>query len=145
MIQKSKTHQRSMSNKIGLFKFKNYLITIKLLYNFRTNTTNEINGHRIVDMSHIFVQIQNMKHDGGFNCNFLNMNFVCEIRSGLYSDFIFKCGMYNLEKKISSTKVLSNDKWSINKAAVNSTIAVGKYKQEIRMEKIVINKNNLLL
>ncbi|XP_022160750.1 uncharacterized protein LOC111026879 [Myzus persicae] len=37
--------------------------------------TNEIDGLRIVDMSHIFFQIQNIKHDSGFDCNFMNMKF----------------------------------------------------------------------
>lgn len=66
-----------------------------------------------------------MKHDGGFDCNFMNMHFVNEIRSGFYSVFLFKCNMCNLEKKISSTKIVPN--WSINKAAVSSSIAIGKY------------------
>jgi len=88
--------------------------------------TNEIDGLRIVDMSHIFFQIQNIKHDSGFDCNFMNMKFVNEIRSGFYSDFVFKCKMCNLEKKISSTKIAPNDNWSINKAAVISSIAIGK-------------------
>jgi len=79
-------------------------------------------------MSHIFFQIQNMKHDGGFDCNFMNMNFINEIRSGFYSVFLFKCNMCNLEKQISSTKIVPNsNNWSINKAAVSSSIAIGKY------------------
>lgn len=94
--------------------------------NFRI-ITNELDGLRIADMSHIFFQIQNMKHDGGFDCNFMNMNFVNEIRSGFYSVFLFKCSMCNLEKKISSTKIVPNsNNWSINKATVNSSIAIGK-------------------
>lgn len=78
-------------------------------------------------MSHIFFQIQNTKHIGGFDCNFINMDFVSEIRSGLYSEFIFKCKMCNLEQKISSSKNVPKSNWSINKAAVNSTIAIGKF------------------
>jgi len=77
-------------------------------------------------MSHIFFQIQNIKHDGGFDCNFMNMKFVKEIRSGFYSVFKFKCKMCNLEKKISSTKIVPNDNWSINEAAVRSSIAISK-------------------
>ncbi|CAI6376082.1 unnamed protein product [Macrosiphum euphorbiae] len=53
------------------------------------------------------------------------MNLVNEIRSGFYSDFLFKCKMCNLEKKISSTKFVPDSNWSINKAAVSSSIAIG--------------------
>lgn len=77
-------------------------------------------------MAYIFCQIQNIKHDGGFGCNFINMNFVREVRSGFYSDFVFKCVMCGIEKKISSSKNCPKNNWSINKAAVNSTIAIGK-------------------
>lgn len=83
-----------------------------------------MDGHRIVDMAYIFCQIQNIKH--GFGYYFINMNFVREVRSGFYSDFIFKCKMCGIEKKISSSKNGPKSNWSINKAAVNSTFAVGK-------------------
>jgi len=56
----------------------------------------------------------------------MNMNFVNEIHSGFYSDFFFKCKMCNLEKKISSTKIVPDSNWSINKATVSSSIAIGK-------------------
>jgi len=101
-----------------MFEFISYYDNY--LKNFRI-ITNEIDGLRIVDMSYIFFQIQNIKHDGGFDCNFINMN-----RSGFYSDFLFKCKMCNLEKKISSTKIVPDSNWSINKAAVSSSIAIGK-------------------
>ncbi|XP_029346456.1 uncharacterized protein LOC107884527 isoform X2 [Acyrthosiphon pisum] len=64
------------------------------------NISNEIDGHRIVDVAHIFFQIQNIKHDGGFGCNFIDMNFVREVRSGFYSDFVFECKMCGIEKKL---------------------------------------------
>lgn len=75
----------------------------------------------------MFNQIQNNIHDGGFGCNFMNMEFLYEIRLGLYSEYWFKCKMCNIKQKIQSVKNSPTTDWSINKSVVNSTIAIGEY------------------
>lgn len=63
-----------------------------------------ISGNRIVDISYIFNQIQNNNHDGGFGCNFMNIDFLYEIRLGFYSEYWFNCKMCNIKQKIKSVK-----------------------------------------
>jgi hypothetical protein len=62
-----------------------------------------------------------------FGCNFMNMEYISEFRRGYYSQFLFKCKMCNIQKNIYSSKFDENlqNQWSINKAIVNSTIAIG--------------------
>lgn len=62
-----------------------------------------------------------------FGCNFMNMEYVSEFRKGYYSQFVFKCKMCNIQKKIYSSKFdeTHQNQWSTNKAIVNSTIAIG--------------------
>lgn len=91
-----------------------------------SETFNEIPGKRIVDVSYLFEQIQNNKHDGGFGCTFNDMYFISEDRRGCYSEFWFKCRMCNIKTKICSVKEYPKTNWSINKSLVNSTIAIGK-------------------
>ncbi|XP_029343469.1 uncharacterized protein LOC100570366 isoform X1 [Acyrthosiphon pisum] len=87
----------------------------------------EINGCRIVDIGYVFSQILDCTHEGMFGCNFMNMEYISEFRRGYYSQFLFKCKMCNIKKKIYSSKFDENlqNQWSINKALVNSTIAIG--------------------
>lgn len=86
-----------------------------------------MNGKRIVDISYFIEQVQNSEYEGGFGCNFNNMDFVSENRSGVYSEFWFICRMCNIKKKICSVKEFPTTNWSINKSLVNSTIAIGKF------------------
>lgn len=110
-----------------------FLLYIKLLFildcvNIYLNyseTNNEIVGHRVVDIAYVFKQIQNSNHDGSFGCNFLNMDFVNEVRYGAYSDFWYKCKMCNIKQKMSSVQNSPSTNWSINKSIVNTSIAIG--------------------
>jgi len=57
----------------------------------------------------------------------MNMEHISEFRKGYYSQFLFKCKMCNIQKKIHSSKIdeTPQNHWSTNKAIVNSTIAIG--------------------
>lgn len=95
------------------------------LFNCRV-ISNEIHGLRMVGISHTFSQIQNSKHVGGFEYNYINIYFTREVCLVYYSEFFFKCKICNTNKKISSTKTYTKSNWFINKAAVNSTISIDK-------------------
>lgn len=83
---------------------------------------------RIVDLSFIFSQIKDLNHDIGLGCSFFDMDFVSEHRRGCYSECWFKCKMCNIKSKICTVKESPKTNWSIIKAIVNSTIAIGKFK-----------------
>jgi len=82
-----------------------------------------IDGRRIVDIKYIFETISNIKHEP-FGCNFSNLRFIKECRSGFYSRFIFKCKVCNKQEVISSE--CPNNPLSINFAMVTSTINTGQ-------------------
>ncbi|KAL4120567.1 hypothetical protein QTP88_013237 [Uroleucon formosanum] len=84
----------------------------------------EIIGRRIVDLSYIFAQIKNVNHDIGLGCIFIDMDFVSEDRRGCYLKCWFICKMCNINSKICTVKESPKTNWSINKAIVNSTIAI---------------------
>ncbi|CAI6342668.1 unnamed protein product [Macrosiphum euphorbiae] len=90
-----------------------------------TESFGEIIGRRIVDLSYIFAQIKNVNHDIGLGCSFIDMDFVSEDRRGCYSECWFICKMCNIKSKICTVKESPKTNWSINKAIVNSTIAIG--------------------
>lgn len=81
---------------------------------------------RIVDLSYIFTQIKDLNHDIGLGCSLFDMTLVSEDRRGCYSECWFKCKMCNIKSKICTVKESPKTNWSINKAIVNSTIAIGK-------------------
>ncbi|XP_022166128.1 uncharacterized protein LOC111030767 isoform X3 [Myzus persicae] len=94
---------------------------------FDTNesiTSKQLEGRRIVDIRHIFNQIQNCKHKGGFGCSFMDMKFENEIMKGFSSVFYFRCKMCDIVDQITSE---SPEKlyMPINKALVNATLAIG--------------------
>ena len=47
--------------------------------------SNILNGRRIVEIDHIFNEILNSRHSGGFGCSFLDMIFKKEEKQGYYS------------------------------------------------------------
>lgn len=82
-------------------------------------------GRRIVDIQHIFIQIQNSNnHTPGLGCTFMNVEYINEICMGFETRWYFKCKMCHMVTTITSE---SQDLSSIpiNKAAVNGTIAIG--------------------
>lgn len=89
-------------------------------------STDILIGRRIVDIGHIFNEIQNSRHSGGFGCSFLDMIFKREEINGFFSIFYFHCKMCGIEKKISSEKPNNFECIPINKAVVNATLAIGK-------------------
>ncbi|KAE9521998.1 hypothetical protein AGLY_017603 [Aphis glycines] len=86
---------------------------------------NILNGRRIVDIGHIFNEIQNIRHSGGLGCSFSDMIFKREEINGYFSIFYFHCKMCGIEKQISSENTKNIECIPINKAVVNSTIAIG--------------------
>jgi len=60
-----------------------------------------------------------------FGCSFINMKYISESRKGYTSQFLFKCKMCNIEKKINTFKETPQNSWSTNKSIVNSTISIG--------------------
>ncbi|XP_050053438.1 uncharacterized protein LOC126549075 [Aphis gossypii] len=84
-----------------------------------------LNGRRIVDIGHIFNEIQNSGHSGGFGCSFLDMIFKREEKNGFFSFFYFHCKICGIEKKISSENPNNFECIPINKAVVNATLAIG--------------------
>lgn len=84
-------------------------------------------GRRIVDMKHIFTQIQNANnHILGLDCTFMNVEFIKEIRMGFETRWLFKCKMCNMDTIITSeSQDLNYSYIPINKAVLNGTIAIG--------------------
>lgn len=93
-----------------------------MFYRFHTTP---LSGRRIVDINHIFKQIQDYTHKGGFDCSFMSMVFVSEKRIGFFSKFKFKCQMCKIETII-STEPTNETYLPINKAVINGTVAIGK-------------------
>lgn len=87
--------------------------------------TSVCGGRRIVDMKHIFSQIQNEKHHiSGLGCSFLNSELINEIQKGFETKWIFKCKMCNLLTTVESENKDPNYV-PINKSVVNGTYAIG--------------------
>lgn len=78
-----------------------------------------------MDIGYIFQQIQNSRHEGGFDCTFLDMEFISELISGYSSTFSFRCKMCRIETKIKSENVKNTNHIPINQALVNATLAIG--------------------
>lgn len=82
-------------------------------------------GRRIVDICHIFKQIQNSLHDHKFGCSFANMEFISESQNGFFSKFKFICQIWKATTIISSDST-EEFRLPINDAITNGTVAVGK-------------------
>ncbi|KAE9545550.1 hypothetical protein AGLY_001093 [Aphis glycines] len=100
-------------------------IVLNELSNTTSLNVNILNGRRIVDIGHIFNEIQNIRHSGGLGCSFSDMIFKREEINGYFSIFYFHCKMCGIEKQISSENTKNIECIPINKAVVNSTIAIG--------------------
>lgn len=94
------------------YKLKLKLIAYICIY---SESIGEINGCRIVDIGYVFSQILDCTHEGMFECNFMNMEYVSEFRRGYYSQFLFKCKVCNIQKKYIFFKIW----WKSSKAMVN--------------------------
>ncbi|KAL4122792.1 hypothetical protein QTP88_015067 [Uroleucon formosanum] len=83
-----------------------------------------LTGRRIVDICHIFKQIQKIVHDDRFGCSFVNMEFISENRNGFFSKFKFVCQMCKTTAIISSDSK-EESRLPINEAITNGTVAIG--------------------
>ncbi|KAJ8888349.1 hypothetical protein PR048_007839 [Dryococelus australis] len=63
---------------------------------------NVLSGRRIVDIVHLFTQIQNEKHHGGTDCSYMDVDFVNEKVNGFHCTWIFKCRVCNIVSEIMS-------------------------------------------
>lgn len=84
-------------------------------------------GRRIVDIKFVFDQIlasKNQNHIKGFDCSFINSEFIKETRKGFQCSWFFKCKMCNIVTIIQSD-IDDNNKIPINKAVANASISVG--------------------
>jgi len=101
----------------------------KLFFFFFSESKAPLAGRRIVDINYFFKQIQENLHTGSFGCNFLDMDFVSEIRVGFLSKFKFKCRMCGIKTLILSEKTEKTgeptEHLPINEAAVNGTLSIG--------------------
>lgn len=87
-----------------------------------------LEGRRIVDIRHLFEQIQNSRHEK-FDCSFLDMVFLKEYRRGYSSTFKFECKMCGTTSLITSeneSMINATNYMPINTALVNGSLAVGK-------------------
>ncbi|KAF0708510.1 YqaJ domain-containing protein [Aphis craccivora] len=89
-----------------------------------TIITKSLEGRRIVDIQHLFAQIQQSKHDK-FNCSFIDMEFQNEIRKGFNSVFKFKCKICGIKSSIYSENINESKYLGFNLAVINGTLAVG--------------------
>ncbi|XP_029348145.1 uncharacterized protein LOC100575276 isoform X2 [Acyrthosiphon pisum] len=90
-----------------------------------SDLTIHFKGRRIVDMSHVFYQIQNSKqHTPGLGCSFMDVDFISESTKGFECSWKFQCRMCNMKTVITSEK-RDPEIIPINKAVVNGTIAIG--------------------
>ncbi|XP_050537060.1 uncharacterized protein LOC126903111 [Daktulosphaira vitifoliae] len=120
--------QQALSNisDLNISEINNHILPLEnenCNYN-DTATTNCLEGRRIVDIKHLFKQIQNSKH-GKFDCSFLDMEFKNEIRKGYNSVFYFKCKMCGTTSSFTSENQNENKYLEINQAIVNGTLAIG--------------------
>lgn len=83
-----------------------------------------LEGRRIVNISHLFSQIQNSRH-ANLQCSFLDMQFLTEQRKGYSSTFKFRCKMCGITSIITSENEHDSNYLPINKALVNGSIAIG--------------------
>lgn len=82
-----------------LITISNILSKSMFIYCYLSCSMDILNGRRIVDIGHIFNEIQNSRHSGGFGCSFLDMIFKREEINGFFSIFYFHCKMCGIEKK----------------------------------------------
>lgn len=81
-------------------------------------------GRRIVEIMHLFKQIQNIQHEP-FQCTFSNMRLEKEVRRGFLSMFHFKCELCG-KKEIIHTEDPKRQKMDINTSMVSFTYCVWK-------------------
>lgn len=84
-------------------------------------------GRRIVDIKFVFDQIlasKNQNHIKGFDCSFVDSEFIKETRKGFKCWWLFKCKVCNIESIIQSD-IDDKHKIPINEAVANASIVVG--------------------
>lgn len=74
-------------------------------------------------MQYVFDTISKLKHEP-FGCTFSDLNLIKEIKSGFYSQFIFKCKVCDIEEIVSTE--CSKQTLPINLAMVVSSINTGQ-------------------
>eukprot|EP00102_Acyrthosiphon_pisum_P021136 XP_016658346.1 PREDICTED: uncharacterized protein LOC107883229 [Acyrthosiphon pisum] len=97
-------------------------------YTSHTNSTTSENlfkGRRVVDVYHIFNQIQNIVHINNIGCSFLDMTLINEKQFGFRTVFNFICKMCKVISYIESEKQKPDTYMPINQSAVSGTIAIG--------------------
>ena len=83
-----------------------------------------LEGRRIVDIEYFINQIQK-RHEGGFRCSFIDMEYQSEIIQGLQSILYFKCKMCNIVSKLYTANISNIQSISVNKSVVNACQAIG--------------------
>lgn len=84
--------------------------------------TENLIGRRIVDIKHLFDCIANIQHKP-LDCNFTNLKFCTEKRTGNISKFVFKCAMCNKIEIIWSE--IPTQHVNINVALVEGIVCTG--------------------
>ncbi|XP_050065628.1 uncharacterized protein LOC126554615 [Aphis gossypii] len=105
-----------------------------------TIITKSLEGRRIVDIQHLFTQIQQSKHDK-FDCSFIDMEFQNEIRKGFNSVFKFKCKICGIQSSFYSENINESKYLGINLAVINGTLALKKADEEER--RLAIESGNV--
>jgi hypothetical protein len=82
-------------------------------------------GNRLVNVLHFFNQLKRIcSHGESFGCNFSNLTLEKEVRMGLSSSFVLKCGMCNHLFDLDSQENSSIDT-DINASAVRGIMSIG--------------------
>ncbi|XP_022178013.1 uncharacterized protein LOC111039042 [Myzus persicae] len=88
------------------------------------DTKSCLSGRRIVDIFFFIQQIQ-VRHSGGMDCSFIDMQFQSEKIYGFHSVFNFKCKMCGITSKIYSAENAQQKCLPINKAIISGCQAIG--------------------
>lgn len=117
-----------------------YFLNYKILdFKFDKYIVRSLNGRRIVDIRHLFTQIMNSRHEK-FDCSFLDMDFISEIRKGYSSKFKFVCKMCGITSFISTENENENNYMPINQSIINGSLAIGLL-VEIKIKQVYFSTN----
>lgn len=103
----------------------------------------QLEGRRIVDIKHIFTELQSIHHKG-FECTFRDQEFIKEIRKGYLSTFKFKCKICGFKQSINSEGECNKSKdMNINIAIVSATVNTGQGYSQLEEFSATLNMPNM--
>lgn len=90
------------------------------------NSVFRLNGRRVVDLDYLLRYPKLMGRHEPFECSFLDMEPVSELRKGFKSTVTLKCSMCNMKSTLCTEDPAKSDEYmDVNTAAVSGAVSTG--------------------